>query len=150
MKLRKVISGGQTGADYTGLECARELGLETGGWAPKGWRTEDGPKPSLAEFGVQQSDSFDYAIRTRHNALLSDATWWFGNTYSPGFKCTQKACEAFNKPFRVNPTPEQIAEDCELYETINIAGNRVSKNPKVVELVRQAFQFVAKAAGVEY
>ena len=45
MFLTKIISGGQTGADYGALLAAHALGLETGGWAPKGWRTEDGPKP---------------------------------------------------------------------------------------------------------
>ena len=51
MKLRKVISGGQTGADRTGLECAKALGLETGGTAPDSWRTDEGHDPTLADFG---------------------------------------------------------------------------------------------------
>lgn len=34
--LRKIVSGGQTGADRAGLDAALELGLELGGWCPKG------------------------------------------------------------------------------------------------------------------
>src|SRR5262249_6057013 len=38
----KVISGGQTGVDQVALRAAKACGIPTGGWAPKGWRTEDG------------------------------------------------------------------------------------------------------------
>ena len=34
-KVARVISGGQTGADRGGLEGARRVGAQTGGWAPK-------------------------------------------------------------------------------------------------------------------
>lgn len=33
--LRKVISGGQTGADRGGIDAAFEMGLKTGGHAPR-------------------------------------------------------------------------------------------------------------------
>ena len=48
----KIISGGQTGIDRMGLEVARELGLPTGGTAPKSYWTENGADPSLAAFGL--------------------------------------------------------------------------------------------------
>ena len=34
--LRKIISGGQTGADRAGLDFATEVGLEHGGFVPRG------------------------------------------------------------------------------------------------------------------
>jgi RNA polymerase sigma factor (sigma-70 family) len=37
--VRKVISGGQTGADQAGLFAAEAFGIETGGWMPKGFLT---------------------------------------------------------------------------------------------------------------
>ena len=40
--LRKIISGGQTGADRAGLDFAIETGLEHGGYVPKGRKAEDG------------------------------------------------------------------------------------------------------------
>lgn len=43
MTLRKIISGGQTGADQGGLRAGRLLHLETGGTAPHNWMTEQGP-----------------------------------------------------------------------------------------------------------
>ena len=47
----KIVSGGQTGADRGGLEAAIHLGLDWGGWAPKGWRAEDGTK-RYKRFGI--------------------------------------------------------------------------------------------------
>lgn len=47
--LTKIISGGQTGADEGGLEGARLLGIPTGGTAPKGYRTENGPNLTLRD-----------------------------------------------------------------------------------------------------
>ena len=38
----KIVSGAQTGVDQGGLLAAIDLGLEWGGWVPKGWRTEIG------------------------------------------------------------------------------------------------------------
>jgi len=136
MKLKKIISGGQTGADRTGLECAKELGLETGGMAPKLYRTETGPDPTLAEYGLIESPNHTYPPRTRWNVQHSDATLWFGNLGSPGYWCTRKAAEQYHKEFIENP--ESIPTD--RFETINIAGNRLSTNPSIVELVRNAFK----------
>jgi Circularly permutated YpsA SLOG family len=47
-----VISGGQTGADQAGLRAARASGIRCGGMAPKGWLTEAGPAPWLADYGL--------------------------------------------------------------------------------------------------
>lgn len=46
--LERIVSGGQTGADQAALRAARAAGLPTGGWAPRGWLTEEGPAPWLA------------------------------------------------------------------------------------------------------
>ena len=51
----KIISGGQTGADLGGLEGARDAGIETGGWAPAGYRTEIGDQEELLKgFGLKE------------------------------------------------------------------------------------------------
>lgn len=53
--LRKVISGGQTGADRAALEAAREQNFETGGTAPHRFMTINGPDPSLQTvFGLKE------------------------------------------------------------------------------------------------
>lgn len=63
----KVISGGQTGVDQAALRAARAAGLPTGGWACKGWVTEAGPAPWLADFGLVECPWPGYPARTRWN-----------------------------------------------------------------------------------
>lgn len=72
--LTLVISGGQTGADQAGVSAAKFLNYRTGGRAPKGWATEEGPAPWLAEFGLQASPVDSLRSRTYHNVLHADAT----------------------------------------------------------------------------
>lgn len=41
MIIKKIISGGQTGADRAVLDFAIEVGIPHGGWVPKGRKAED-------------------------------------------------------------------------------------------------------------
>lgn len=144
LKFRRVISGGQTGADKAGLVCARAIGLETGGTAPKGWRTDEGPDPTLADYGLIESASSDYKPRTVANVRNSDATMWFGSTGSPGFWCTKNACTDQQKQFYVNPHEEQLKYICANYKTVNCAGNRKRLNSHVIGMVQDAFKLISK------
>jgi hypothetical protein len=139
MRLRKVISGGQTGADQQGLIEGRALGLETGGWVPRGWRTEDGSAPWLATFGCKEHPSGKYPPRTRENVKDSEATLWFGNSNSPGYYCTWGAAKSLGREFIVNPDADYVRAIADTFEVINIAGNRASTNPDVAGLVKAAF-----------
>lgn len=71
--LRKIISGGQTGADRAALDVAVEQGLEIGGWIPKGRLAEDGPI-SDHYAGLRETNSADPSVRTSLNVRDSDAT----------------------------------------------------------------------------
>jgi len=53
--LRKIVSGGQTGADRAALDWAISRGVLHGGWCPKGRRAEDGAIPPHYE--LQETDS---------------------------------------------------------------------------------------------
>lgn len=143
MKLYKVISGGQTGADRTALECAKVLKLETGGTAPKGWRIDGGSDPSLKEFGLIEHYSSDYPSRTHKNVRDADITVWFGLTNTAGFSCTKNGTIKHNKPFYVNPTDLQLEYIVEHFGVMNVAGNRKRKNPHVVADVQRAFAVIA-------
>ena len=72
MKLKKIISGGQTGADRAALDWAIVRGIGHGGWCPAGRRTEDGEIPSI--YRLQETASPGYLQRTRRNIVESDAT----------------------------------------------------------------------------
>jgi hypothetical protein len=140
--IEKIISGGQTGADLGGLKAALKLGLKTGGLAPRGFKTENGPNPDLfSVYGLGQAPTDDYSYRTAANVRASHATVVFATkASSPGTKLTIKTCEASGKPFIVlNP----FASDASVLLTkfiagvylrygrnliLNVAGNRESKS----------------------
>ena len=77
----KIVSGGQTGVDRGGLQAAMDLGLVWGGWAPKGWRSEDGTIPPLYRANMQEHASANYLGRTRRNVVDSHATLIVTNDY---------------------------------------------------------------------
>ncbi len=48
---------------------------------PKGFLTEDGPRPDFAEsYNAQEMPTDSAAARTEQNVQDSDATLWFGET----------------------------------------------------------------------
>jgi hypothetical protein len=71
--LRRIVSGGQTGADRAALDVALERGLQIGGWVPKGRLAEDGSIPDRYT-GLREAGSADPAVRTVLNVRDSDAT----------------------------------------------------------------------------
>lgn len=143
--LRKIISGGQTGADQGGLRAAEYLRLETGGVAAKGFKTEDGYQEDyLKSFGLVDL-GLDYSERTIQNVQDSDGTVVFGRITSPGSKLTLREAVEWGKPCLTNPTQDQLALFVvhENIEVLNVAGNRESKSPgigdKVAHIVTAAF-----------
>ena len=143
--LSKVISGGQMGSDYGGLVAAKSFNIHTGGMAPQNWKTCAGPKPSLAtDFGLQESSSPLYNIRTKANVLASDATLIVAsNLQSPGTALTRRICQLHKKPFfQLQVEPESRFTGKEVYDeenypwvtvdflkeqnvtVLNVAGNR--------------------------
>lgn len=137
MTLKQVISGGQTGADIGGLEAAHAEGVPTGGTAPKGYLTEDGPNYRLRDvFGLKESKSSGYSHRTRQNVKDSDGTVLFGDMNSPGSRQTIKECDLMLRPYKINPSPVALADWIEEkgIAVLNVAGNRASKAPNIFRL----------------
>jgi hypothetical protein len=150
--VRKIVSGGQTGADKGALVAAYENGISTGGVAPKGWMTENGPDLTLVtKFKLTESDSADYTVRTLKNVKTTDCTLIFCDKKSKGSLLTEKYCLENNKPFLVMSTVSLSEKDLEkikyfvnkiFFEKgraifINVAGNRESKVPGIENRVRE-------------
>ena len=72
MKLKKIISGGQTGVDRAALDAALERGFPCGGWCPKGRRAEDGPIDP--RYPLKEMPTAEYAARTEKNVRAADGT----------------------------------------------------------------------------
>ena len=98
--LRKVISGGQTGADIAGVKTAKLFGIPTGGTMPFGFKTLDGPRPEYATlYGMVEHESPDYAPRTRANVEAADFTLRMAEDWkSPGEVRTLAEIERAKRP----------------------------------------------------
>lgn len=138
--LTKIISGGQTGADQAGLRAARTLGIATGGFAPRGWETHDGPAPWLADYGLEEAVG-GYPYRTALNVAHSSATVRFAVDFkSPGELCTMKAIKKYKKPhFDIDPFStaklDEFQKWLENVTVLNVAGNSERRVPGIGKTV---------------
>lgn len=140
-----IVSGGQTGADQGGLEAGRLLGINTGGYAPKNYRTELGQQRELLQsYGLMEHEDTDYRSRTRDNVRLSDGTVIFGQR-SPGSNATEEFCRLQGKPclWIHNPLPTPRNKlmfhhwiMSQSIHILNVAGNRLSVNPRIQSKVK--------------
>jgi hypothetical protein len=73
-ELKEIWSGGQYGVDISALAAAKQCGLKTCGWAPKGFKTCYGPRPQLAKLGLIEHESTRYECRTYNNVRDTDGT----------------------------------------------------------------------------
>lgn len=152
MRPRKIISGGQSGADLGGLRAAEALGIATGGAMPRGFRTEAGPRPNYAErFGMHETSSSSYQSRTRQNVIDSAGTVIFGGPLlAGGSLLTKRLCDDLEKPClildfpAVNDQRERFTDWLASHpiEVLNVAGNRESQSPEIEVFV---FQFLVTA-----
>jgi hypothetical protein len=135
--IERVISGGQTGADQAGWRAARAVGIATGGWMPKGYLTEDGPRPEFAElYGAQEHTSPRYPFRTEANVWDAHVTLWFGDPASPGGRATSRVAAGFGRHFVVigEHPPYWLSLHMNIHQewkVVNVAGNRESKAPGI-------------------
>lgn len=145
IKLEKIVSGGQTGADRSALDVAMARGLETGGWVPNGRRAEDGRIP-VRYAGLIETDTDSYQTRTALNVRDADATLIFSfGEPTGGTALTLKLAHSSGKPFLAvdlescsrDSAAEQVREW--LIETgvrvLNVAGPRESGEPRITASV---------------
>ena len=149
MKILKIISGGQTGADKGGLIAAKKANIKTGGIAPKGFMTEAGKDPSLkSEYGLRENYSDDLKERTLSNLRGAHCTIVFAT--KPGSRGTKFTIDSLKREKRmhlvVNPFEADASEKARefldlVYERyknpliVNIAGNRESRSKGIEEKV---------------
>jgi hypothetical protein len=133
-----IMSGGQAGADRTGLDWANDQGIEHGGWCPKGRRCEDGPLVSI--YKLKETPRSFYLERTEWNVRDSDATLIFtiSDVLDGGSKRTAEFSEKHDKPF----LHVHLGTDLDLIvsflmanavTSLNIAGKSASNSPGVAQ-----------------
>src|SRR4051812_17554829 len=103
--LERILTGGQTGADQGGWRAARGADLATGGRMPRGFATEDGPRPEFAGlYGAVEDESADPAARTVAPLQAAEGTLISaGAEPSAGTALTIAACREAGRPYLVLP-----------------------------------------------
>ena len=130
--IKKIVSGGQTGVDRAALDLAKDLGIEYGGWCPKGRRSEDGIIPD--EYPLKETPGRDYEQRTEWNVRDSEGTLIL-TTGRPEVGTAQslETDQRLETPFNVvdllakrNLASLQYWIDYEKITVLNVAGPRES------------------------
>lgn len=146
LRLRKIISGGETGSDRGGLDAAMALGIEHGGWCPKGRRAEDGIIPE--RYRLEETPERGFAAMMRRNVEAADATIVLtGDKLTPGSRKTIQIAKAADRPVlhvRMAEAEKDREGACNRIrawledhevEVLNVAGSRESKSPGLQGLV---------------
>jgi Circularly permutated YpsA SLOG family len=76
MALKKIISGGRSGAEWAALDAAIELDIPYGGWVSRGRQTPDGPVPDKYKV-LEELPSPAFTDRAEKNVSESDGTVLF-------------------------------------------------------------------------
>jgi hypothetical protein len=153
--VRRVVSGGQTGADRAALDEARAAGVAHGGWCPAGGLAEDMTEPPglLARYpGLRETESSDPTERTVLNVRDSDATL----AVVPSGPPTGGTLLAVQEAARlVRPCLVTDGEDPEAVLTwlaaigegitLNVAGPRESSQPGTYARTRELLAAVLTA-----
>ena len=109
--LKKIISGGQIGADQGALDAAIKYNFPHGGWIQKGRKTQMGILPDKYE--LKEMSVSGYKERIEQNVIDSDGTVIISHgTLSGGADYSQKMTEKHNRPILnidLNETPSFIA-----------------------------------------
>ncbi|MCG2725992.1 MAG: putative molybdenum carrier protein [Elusimicrobia bacterium] len=152
-RLKKIVSGGQSGVDRAALDAAIKLKITCGGYVPKGRLAEDGRISD--KYSLTESYSSNYSVRTMLNIKYSCATLILNiGPLEGGTLSTLNLCLKLKKPFKIidigsgeygKSADEAIAFINEVKpEVLNIAGPRESKRPgiykKAIKILLKTFQ----------
>lgn len=148
---RKIVSGGQTGADRGALDFAMMNGYPHAGWAPQGREAEDGRIPM--KYQLTELTEGGYRQRCKRNVQDSDGTLIVNlGELDSGTLATKNFAVQMRKPSFVlqldsGPTRELASIVIEwlrpnAIDTLNVAGPRESKRPGIHRLTVELLEAV--------
>lgn len=145
--LKKIISGGQTGADRAALDTAIKFNLDHGGWAPAGRCAEDG---LVAEYYNLIEMAAENKI-IEQNIAHSDGTLIISHGSLEGDSLlTRKIASKLNKPwfhidlmqmdeFEGAVVLHEFVDDNSI-EILNVAGPMASHDPFIYRSVKSIIE----------
>jgi Circularly permutated YpsA SLOG family len=144
-RLKRIWSGGQTGADRAALDLAMEIGVTTGGFVPLGRMAEDGRIPARYP-NLIETGSPDPSVRTRLNVTETDATLIVSHGPLTGGALLTHNLAVKNRShvLHIDLLVHGVREAVEITrrwlvetkcETLNVAGPRASEDPAIYENV---------------
>lgn len=141
--VKKIISGGQTGADRAALDAGMESGIAIGGYCPRGRMAEDGP--INIRYPLDEIDG-GYDDRTKRNVEYANGTVVFYDSHLyGGTKATVDFCIELAKPHllididqqSIHSSAKTVASFIRKYkvQVLNVAGPRQSNCPDIYKYV---------------
>lgn len=146
MVLKKIISGGQTGADQGALDAAVDLLFPYGGSIPAGRKTEAGPLAETYDMTVLSSGY--YPDRTIKNVKDADGTLIISHgPLTGGSRLTYTVAVERGKAVFHSDLIDRIPEEAvaevfswmnrQRIEVLNVAGPRASSDPEIYDCSRR-------------
>ena len=155
MRLRKIVSGGQTGVDRAALDAALAHDVPVGGWCPRGRRAEDGRIPD--RYPLRETPSTAYEQRTAWNVRDSDGTLIVTDgTLEGGTALTMTEAKQQGRPVlharTADPVPVPMirawGEDHDV-RVLNVAGPRASEVDGIYDAARALLEAFLRSLAVE-
>jgi hypothetical protein len=150
--IRKIISGGQTGADRAALNFAIKQNIPHGGWVPKGRIAEDGRIPDIYQLLEMPTDS--YPERTEQNVIDSDGTVIISHGILTGGSAnTAEMARKHARPWlhldMEKTTMDKAAQRLREWiadkniSVLNVAGPRQSGDPAIYDVTTKVLETAA-------
>ena len=123
LRLQKIVSGGQTGADRAALDFAIKHQIPHGGWCPAGRKAEDGA--INRRYHLTETTSSAYSERTWQNVLDSDGTVIFTieDKLRGGSRTTVQFAQMMGKPW-VHLAAKRRAENAGILRQIVVVARQ--------------------------
>lgn len=139
--MKRIVSGGQTGADRAAFDFAIEAGYAYGGFVPLGRSDELGPIPARYS-GLVEAPSAEPAVRTALNVASSDGTVVMSHgRLTGGSSITAQLVQLLDRPLILldlqTVDPVEAAMQLERWierhaiSVLNVAGPRQSEDARI-------------------
>ncbi len=152
--IKKIVSGGQTGADRAALDFAIKHHIEHGGWVPKYRAAEDGRIPDI--YQLQEMPTYSYSRRTEQNAIESDGTVIISHGKpTGGSSFAVRMAKKHGRPWlhldmerlsvdKAGWRLQKWIEECAI-SVLNVAGPRRSTDPSIYDVTIELLEAAIEA-----